>query len=156
MFHARFVVDNDIAVALADAIDDGAQIVIDGAVAAGALAAAHCDQIEACPFRDGRANLVVQVVAFVHATRQTAHRRAAGCQRLLDLFQHVFPDVANGPVQVEAKYHVEIAARIGVNRQNRARLGLGEIFDHHCGDSGFAHTAFPGQGNRCRHGGNPP
>ncbi|MFH1908134.1 MAG: hypothetical protein ABIL11_12270 [Chloroflexota bacterium] len=52
--------------------------------------------------------MIFQIIAFIHAAGQRAHRRAALRQRGLDLLEHILADVADRPFQVEAKHHVEI------------------------------------------------
>ncbi|MDP3184759.1 MAG: hypothetical protein Q8M58_05760 [Anaerolineales bacterium] len=86
--------------------------------------------------------MIFQIIAFIHAAGQRAHRRAALRQRGLDLLEHILADVADRPFQVEAKHHVEIGRRVGVNGEDAARLILRQIFDNHSGDGGFTHTTF--------------
>lgn len=85
--------------------------------------------------------MIFQIIAFIHAAGQQAHRRAALRQRGLDLLEHILADVSDRPFQVEAKHHVEIGRWVGVNGQDAAGLILRQIFDNHSGDSGLAYAA---------------
>jgi len=152
VLHAGLVVDDHVGVVAAEAVDHLAQVVVDGAVAAGAFRAAHGDQVDAVAFGQRRADLAIQVVALVQAAGQRAHGRAAGCQRLLDLGQHVLADVAHRPFQRQAEDHVEVAGGIGVDGQDGAGLGLNQILDHHGGDGGLADSALAGESDGSGHG----
>ncbi len=77
MLHPGLVVDDHIAVILADRIDHLAQVVVDGAVAARAFGAAHGDQVKAVTLGQRRLDLIAQVVVFAHPAGHGAHRRAA-------------------------------------------------------------------------------
>ena len=55
-------------------------------------------------------------------------------------------------IQIQSQHHVEIAAGIGVDGQDSARLILGQIANNEGGDRGFSDAAFTGKSNSDGHG----
>jgi hypothetical protein len=86
-------------------------------------------------------DLVLQIIALGLAARHGPQRRAACFQGLRDLFQYVFADIADGPIQFQTKDHIQVAAGIGVDGENGTGLRLGQVFVHQPGDGGLASVA---------------
>jgi hypothetical protein len=63
----------------------------------------------------------------------------------------VFADVSHGPLEIETKHHVQVAAGVGVDCKRGAPAGLGQVFDRQCSNCGLADSALAGHRNRRRH-----
>ena len=132
------VVDDDPRVAVGDRVDDRAQHVVGGAVAAGALGAAHGQQVDADALDDARVDLVVEQVALGDAGLEQV-----GAGLLAGLLAHV----ADGLLQRQAEDGVEVARRVGVDGEDGAGLSLRQPADEQAGQRGLAGAALAGDGD---------
>src|SRR5450756_1745746 len=142
VLEAGLVVDDHPRVAVGDGVDDGAQHVVGGAVAAGALGPAHGQQVDADALDDARVDLVVQDVALGDpCLEQVGARLLAG----------LLADVADRFLERQAEHHVEVAGRVGVDSQDRPGLALRQAADQQPGQGRLAGAALAGDGDRGGH-----
>ena len=147
VLEAGLVVDDHPGVAVGDGVDDGAQHVVGGAVAAGPLGPAHGQQVDADALDDARVDLVVEQVALGDAgLEQVGARLLAG----------LLADVADGLLERQVEYRVEVAGRVGVDGQDGAGLALRQAADEQPGERGLAGAALAGDGDGGRHCCGPP
>ena len=106
------VVDHDPRVAVSDLVDDEAQHVVGGAVAAWALGPPHGNQVDVGALDKTRVDLVVEQVLLGDAGLEQV-----GAGLLAGLLAHV----ADGLLQRQVEDGVEVAGRIGVDSQDTGR-----------------------------------
>src|SRR5450830_213970 len=146
VLEAGLVVDDHPRVAVGDGVDDGAQHVVGGAVATGALGPAHGQQVDADALDDAGVDLVVEQILLGDAGLELVAARLVG---------GVFADIADGALERQAKDVVEVAGRIGVDGQHGALVTRGEAAHQQAGDRRLAGAALAGDRDRGRHGAPP-
>ena len=120
------------------AVDDGAQHVVGGAVAARAFRPAHGQQVDAVALHDAAVDLVVEQVALGDARLEQV-----GARLLAGLLAHV----ADRLLERQVEDHVEVAGRVGVDGQDRAGLGRRQAADEQAGERRLAGAALAGDGD---------
>src|SRR5665648_424905 len=142
VLEAGLVVDHHPRVAVGDAVDDGAQHVVGGAVAAGPLGPAHGQQVDADALDDAGVDLVVQDVALGDPCLE----QVGAC-----LLAGLLADVADRFLERQVEHRVEVAGRVGVDSQDRPGLALRQAADQQPGQGRLAGAALAGDGNRGGH-----
>ena len=142
VLEAGLVVDDHPRVAVGDGVDDGAQHVVGGAVAAGALGTAHGQQIDADALDDARVDLVVEQVALGDAGLEKVGAR---------LLAGLLADVADRLLERQVEHRVQVAGRVGVDGQDRPGFALRQTADEQAGQRRLAGAALAGDGDRGGH-----
>ncbi len=136
MFHARFVVHQDIAVIGGQMIHGHGQVLVGGAVAARPVRLPHDQQIKAVFFDNSLLDFHFHELIAGHARRQVA-------------FQ-VFPYAADGRADFEFQQFIQVGVGVGVHRQNRRQSSGQQIFDQQGRGGGLAGTTFSRHGDYFR------
>ena len=138
MFHPGFVIHDQVVVAFDQTIQQAAQKVVGGAVAAGPLRTPHGDEIEAVTFHQGLLHLQLHVDVLGHAHR--------------DIGLHLFARVPEGFVEGHPEHFVQVGIGIGVHRQYRLHPMINQVADQQPSHGGFPGAALAAHSHSQTHG----